>query len=88
MKLIKVQSRWKLHTAGMAVALRFDHWCPEAQDIEEWLRLHYGQERMGYTRGNAWKSHWPRTAPSRSRPYFVGLCNEELATVLLVKFAK
>ena len=87
MKLVKVQRHWKLYTAGMTVALRFEHWHPGVYQIEQYLRNTYGQESYSYENSKQWKTHWSKVNSTGHRPFFIGLRNADIATLILLRFS-
>lgn len=88
MKVVKVQSRWRLREAGMSVALRFDSWCKEAQAVEKWLTKNRGTGGWSrwpqVSRGYEWATHFVAPDRNGNRVYLIGLKNPEDATIILL----
>jgi len=86
MKLVKVRTQWKLHSARMPVALRFDSWGDESRIVETWLKEHHGNESWSYSDCTSqWKSHWGTSRTTGGpRPYFIGLRDESMVSVILL----
>lgn len=87
MKVVKVQSRWKLHQCGMTVAFRFSSWNRDAIEIEKWLRANRGEGEWLYeNRGRLWKTHYGDVDRYGRRVIMIGLRNpEDVSLILLLK---
>jgi len=90
MKIVKTQSRWKLHQHGFPVALRFDSYneCMKSK-VESWCKDNLGyQEWMWNPRhsdNRMWATHWgSANGRDSTRPYFVAFRDASTITTLVL----
>ncbi len=85
MKIVKTQSRWKLHRFGFPVALRFNDYHEFMNSkVEQWCKQHLGREtwmRDEKNRSGEWTTHWG-SPTSQGRPYFIGFRDPGNITML------
>ena len=88
MKIVKTQSRWKLHERGFPVAIRFDSYgeCYHTK-IEDWCKEHFGPQAWywGSQSENAgvWMTLWGKSSRNE-RPYFIGFRDPAYITTLVL----
>lgn len=85
MKLISTNRRMKLHQEGYPYALRFNSaYSKNAEKVEQWLTDRYGSK---WRDGSDWYGMMG-VPQSRGgvycRPYFIGLKNKEMATMVML----
>jgi hypothetical protein len=92
MKLVKLNSKYKLHRFGYTHALRFDGRFierPLIEKIEAYLKSVYPgtgtwECSQKYPK-TMWAIHWPPlNCATFSRPYWIGFKNEEDATMCIL----
>lgn len=79
-KVIKLNGRYKLYNVHRCThALKFDSWSKEAGKMEQFLRERYGSEYTWGSHFNSmWKTHWGRSTSNGSRPFYIGVKDEEM----------
>jgi len=79
-KVIKLNRRFKLYKEhGMTHAIRFNTWDVKVGQVESFMREHFGSEWVwGNNRQTQWKTHWGKPVRNNPRPYFIGVCDEEM----------
>ena len=82
-KVIKLNGRYKLYKEhGFTHAIRFNHWSSEASKVEQFLRERYGSEYSWNQKPYMWRTHWGKSnSRFDSRPYFIGVRDEEMIFV-------
>lgn len=87
MKIVKTQSRWKLHEYGYPVAIRFDNYDDfRKSKVEDWCKDRFGSEGWMWNpndRSKHWVTHWGSPS-STGRPYFVGFRDAGVITTLVL----
>jgi len=77
-KVIKLNRRYTLYKEhGCTHAIRFSSWSTEAGKVEQFLRERYGSE-YNWNKNHTWKSHWGKSSTGNSRPYFIGVRDEQI----------
>jgi hypothetical protein len=85
MKIVKLNGRYKLYKEHRFThAIRFSSWSTEAGKVEQFLRERYGNE-YSWNGRHTWKTHWGKSANGTSRPYFIGVKDEEM--IFMAKLA-
>jgi hypothetical protein len=73
MKVVKLNKTHRLFHKGYTHAFRFPNWCKAASKVEDLLRdtVHYSE----------WGYYWPATKDR----YWIGIKDESILTLLLLK---
>jgi len=80
-KVIKLNRRYKLcKEHGFTHAIRYSRWCSDASRVETFFRERYGSE-YAYKQSFMWRTHWSKCDSTGSRPYFIGVRDEEMIFV-------
>lgn len=87
MKIVKTNSRYRLHKMGFPIALKFNsHGAHNVYAVMVWLSERYGPEpwAQGEKRHHSWCSIMGKWSRKKGQDTFIGIKDESVITALVL----